>query len=137
LVGTVNQLIWAEQIRARVSAEFDRVAKALESRKPSQTEQHQSETCALIAILEDKRTEVMAHDQAGYFIHDWQELQDQVRRAIIEDPRYLAIKSNGAAATDSTRHFASTEESNSVLPLREAGDRGSKASEAPPRKDVP
>lgn len=103
LVGTVNQVAWAEQIRANVSAEFDRVAKALESREPSQTEQHQSETRALIAILEDKRAEVMAEDQAGYFIHDWQELRDQVRRMIIQDPRYLAIKANGVVPTDSTR----------------------------------
>jgi hypothetical protein len=99
----VNQVAWAAQIRANVSAEFDRVAKALESREPSQTEQHQSETRALIAILEDKRAEVMAEDQAGYFIHDWQELRDQVRRMIIQDPRYLAIKANGVAGTDSTR----------------------------------
>lgn len=100
LVGTVNQVAWAEQIRANASAEFDRVAKALESREPSQTERrHPSETRALIAILEDKRAEVMAEDQAGYFIHNWQELRDQVRRMIIQDPRYLAIKANGVAAT--------------------------------------
>lgn len=103
LAGTVNQVAWAEQIRANVRAEFDRVVKALESREPGQTEQHQSETRALIAILEDKRAEVMARDQAGYFIHDWQELRDQVRRMIIQDPRYQAIKANRVAATDSTR----------------------------------
>jgi hypothetical protein len=105
LVGTVNQVAWAEQIRAKVNAEFDRVVKALESREPSQTEQHQSETRAVIAILEDKRANVMAEDQAGYFIHNWQELRDQVRRMIIQDPRYLAIKANGVAATDSMRQF--------------------------------
>ena len=55
LVGTVNQVPWAEQIRAKVSAEFDRVVKALESRECSQTEQHQSETRAVIAILEGQR----------------------------------------------------------------------------------
>jgi hypothetical protein len=101
LVGTVNQVAWAEQIRASVSAEFDRVVKALESRETSQTEQHQAETRALIAIVEEKRAKVMAEDQAGYFIHDWQELRDQVRRMIIQDPRYLAIKAN--RMTDSTR----------------------------------
>jgi len=52
----------------------------------------------VIAILEDKRAKVMAEDQAGYFIHNWQELRDQVRRTIIRDPRYLAIKANGVAA---------------------------------------
>ena len=94
LVGTVNQVAWAELIRASVNAEFDRVSKALESRIHTQTQQRRSETRALIAILEDKRAEVMAKDQAGYFIHDWQELRDQVRRMIMEDPRYPAIKAN-------------------------------------------
>ena len=95
-----------KQIRANVSAEFDRVVKALGvRRKPKQTEQHQSETRALIAILEEKRAEVMAKDQAGYFIHDWQELRDQVRRMIIQDPRYLAIKAHGVPATDSIGEF--------------------------------
>ena len=105
LVGTVNQIAWGKQIRANVSAEFDRVVKALESRKPKQTEQHQSETRALIAILEEKRAEVMAKDQAGYFIHDWQELRDQVRRMITQDPRYLAIKAHGVPATHSIGEF--------------------------------
>lgn len=105
LVGTVNQVAWAAKIKAKVSGEFDRVVKALESREPSQTEQHQSETCAVIAIVEDKRAEVMAEDNAGYFIDNWQELQDQVRRMVIQDPRYLAIKPNEVAATDSMRQF--------------------------------
>ena len=105
LVGTVNQVAWAEPIRASVNAEFNRVSKALESRIPGQTEQGRLETRAMIAILEDKRAEVMAKEQAGYFIHDWQELRDQVRRMIIEDPRYLAIKANGVAATESTSQF--------------------------------
>src|SRR5258707_745881 len=37
MTGTVNQIEWAEQIRARMGAEFDRVAKALESAAGSQT----------------------------------------------------------------------------------------------------
>jgi hypothetical protein len=45
-----------------------------------------------IAILEEKRAEVMANDRAGYFIRDWQELGDQVRRMIGQDARYQAIK---------------------------------------------
>jgi hypothetical protein len=77
LIGTVNQVAWAEQIKANVSAEFDRVARALESRTRGQSEQHRSDTRAAIAILEEKRAEVMAKDQAGYFIHEWQELRDQ------------------------------------------------------------
>jgi hypothetical protein len=77
LIGTVNQVAWAEQIKANVSAEFDRIAKALESRAGGQSEQHRSGTRAVIAILEEKRAEVMAKNQAGYFIHEWQELRDQ------------------------------------------------------------
>jgi hypothetical protein len=34
----------------------------------------------------------MAHQEAGYFIHDWQELRDQVRQLIMNDERYKAIK---------------------------------------------
>jgi len=36
----------------------------------------------------------MANESAGYFIHDWQELRDQVRRLILADDRYKAIKKN-------------------------------------------
>ena len=35
----------------------------------------------------------MEHQEAGYFIHDWQELRDQVRQMIKKDDRYKAIKS--------------------------------------------
>lgn len=94
MTGTVNQIEWAVQIKERVRAEFDRVAKALQSVAGEQAEQDRVDTRAIIAILEEKRAEVMARTQAGYFIHDWQELSDQVRRMIVRDPRYLAIKSS-------------------------------------------
>ena len=94
MTGTVNQIEWAVQIKERVGAEFDRVAKALQSVAGQQAEQDRADTRAIIAILEEKRAEVMARTQAGYFIHDWQELSDQVRRMIVRDPRYLAIKSS-------------------------------------------
>jgi hypothetical protein len=55
-------------------------------------------TLAVIAILEEKRAEVMAKDQAGYFIHEWQELRDQVRTMIAHDSRYKAIQARRAAA---------------------------------------
>jgi hypothetical protein len=48
-------------------------------------------TQAILAILEEKRAEVMAREQAGYFIHDWQELTDQVRKMIAQDSRYPAF----------------------------------------------
>jgi hypothetical protein len=39
----------------------------------------------------------MARDEAGYFIRDWQELSDQVRRLIGCDPAYRAIRARREA----------------------------------------
>jgi chaperonin GroES len=36
----------------------------------------------------------MRTGEAGYFIHDWQEISDQVRQMIFHDVRYQRIKSN-------------------------------------------
>src|SRR5204863_569724 len=92
MTGTANQIEWAEQIKFRVAMEFDRVAKALEAAGGNRVS-----TRAVIQILEDKRAEVMAKDQAGYFIVEWQELRDQVRQLIAQDSRYKAIKARSAA----------------------------------------
>jgi hypothetical protein len=92
MTGTANQIEWAEQIKARVSTEFDRVSKALQAAASNEVERDRMRTRALIEILEDKRAEVMAKDQAGYFIVEWQELRDQVRRLIAQDSRYQAIR---------------------------------------------
>jgi hypothetical protein len=92
LTGTVNQIEWAKQIRTQVNAEFDRVITALEAAATKQSGQDRMDTQAIIAIAEEKRTEVMEHQDAGYFIHDWQELRDQVRQMIMKDDRYKAIK---------------------------------------------
>jgi hypothetical protein len=92
LTGTVNQIAWAEQIKTQVNAEFDRVANALKSAATKQSSRDRVATQAIIDILEEKRAEVLANEQAGYFIHDWQELRNQVRRMILEDCRYKAIK---------------------------------------------
>ena len=92
LTGTVNQIEWAKQIRAQVNAEFDRVVTALEAAATKQSAQDRMDTQAIIAIVEEKRTEVMEHQEAGYFIHDWQGLRDQVRQMIMKDDRYKAIK---------------------------------------------
>jgi hypothetical protein len=97
MTGTPSQIEWAELIKPRVSAEFDRVAKALTAAASKQAEQNRLDTMAVIAILEEKRLEVMANDQAGYFIRDWQELKDQVRQMIAQDSRYQAIKARKAA----------------------------------------
>lgn len=93
LTGTVNQIEWAKQIRTQVNAEFDRVITALEAAAAKQAGQDRIDTQAIITIVEEKRTEVMEHQEAGYFIHDWQELRDQVRQMIMTDDRYKAIKS--------------------------------------------
>jgi hypothetical protein len=92
LRGNPFQVEWAGRIRPQVKAEFDRVAKAFQDVASQQAEPKRSRTEAIIAILEAKRDEVMSHDDAGYFIHDWQEIYDQVRRMIRKDPRYDALK---------------------------------------------
>jgi hypothetical protein len=97
LTGTDNQVAWAEQIRSTVHVEFDRVASALEARGGSQSQNRRSDTVAMIGILEEKRAEVMAKEDAGYFIREWQELRDQVRLMVIQDPRFKALAVNTAA----------------------------------------
>ena len=97
MIGTAPQVDWAERIKRQVSAEFDRVAKALELAMSRQAEPKRGETLTTIAILEDKRAEVMAQDRAGYFIREWQELRDQVRQLITQDSRYQAIRAKRAA----------------------------------------
>lgn len=92
MTGTASQLEWARRIRRQVNAEFDRVAALLRSVARKQSESKRAEIESVIAILEDKRTEVMSRQQAGYFIHDWQEIGDQVRQMIFGDARYQAIK---------------------------------------------
>jgi cell division FtsZ-interacting protein ZapD len=96
MFGTVNQIAWAEQIKTKVNAEFDRVRKVLESVADKHSPEDGSNLPAIIQILEDKRRMVMGNEQAGYFIHDWQELGAQVRQLIVADPRYKAIKADHA-----------------------------------------
>ena len=36
----------------------------------------------------------MRNETAGYFIHDWQDINDQVRQMIFSDLRYQAIRNN-------------------------------------------
>lgn len=102
LTGTPAQVEWAERIRLTVAQEFDRVAKVFQAQVSIQTGQKQAETRTIIAILEQKRAETMANQQAGYFIRDWQELSDQVRRMIAKDPRYQAVKGQREARRRAT-----------------------------------
>jgi hypothetical protein len=64
MTGTASRIEWAKQIKPRVNAEFDRVAKALMAAASNRGEQVRMDTQAVMAILEEKRAEVMARDQA-------------------------------------------------------------------------
>ena len=90
--GAAHEIEWALRIRAQVNAEFDRVARVLERTATQRSGQKRLDTYGMIAILEEKRAEVMSKQDAGYFIHDWQELHDQVRKMMIKDARYQAFK---------------------------------------------
>lgn len=94
LTGTSSQIEWAEGIRIRIDEEFDRVANAFRGVAGKQTEQDRQDTLTIIEILEEKRAEVLAIEQAGYFIRVWQDLKDQVRQLIHEDARYRAIRAS-------------------------------------------
>ena len=94
--GSTAQVEWAERIKCQVDAEFDRVAASFRSIAGKQDDDKRADTEAVIAILEDKRAQVMSREQAGYFIHDWQEISDQVRQLIFHDAGYQAIKSKRA-----------------------------------------
>ena len=95
LTGTASQIEWADEIRPRVRAEFDRVAAAFGRVAERQGAAARAETMAVLEILAEKRAEVMAQRSAGYFIRDWQELAGQVRTMIAADPRYQAMKGRG------------------------------------------
>lgn len=93
LTGSEAQVEWAERIRNRVGAEFDRVSAAFREVAAKQSGARRAGTEAILAIVEEKRAEALGRHEAGYFIHDWQEIGDQVRQMIFRDPRYQAIKS--------------------------------------------
>jgi hypothetical protein len=97
MTGTPSQMEWAEQIKRRVNAEFDRVVNAFEEAAAKQSEQDRTDIEAIIAIVQRKRVEVMARNEAGYFIRDWQELEAQVRQMIGRDPAYAAIQAKREA----------------------------------------
>jgi hypothetical protein len=73
------------------------MANAIGSTASNQVKQRQRETCSLVAILEEKWAEVMSKDQAGHFIHECQELRDQVQQMITQDSRYQVLKAIRAA----------------------------------------
>ena len=91
LTGTAMQIEWAETIRTRVTTEFERVRQAFSQVAASQAQPELGDTVTILAILEEKRVEVLGQERAGYFIHDWAEAGDQVRRMIGQDSRFLTI----------------------------------------------
>jgi hypothetical protein len=92
LTGTPSQIEWAELIRPRVEADFQRVAAAFAAVAARQSDPERATTLALIAIVEEKRVEVMANAAAGYFIRDWQELGGQVRTLLAADSRFQSLQ---------------------------------------------
>ena len=94
LTGTENQVEWGLRIKRQVNEEFDRVAAAFTVVAHRQNGRRRTETETIIAILEEKRLEVLRNEEAGYFIHGWQVIGDQVRQLIFEDSRYQAIKTS-------------------------------------------
>jgi hypothetical protein len=104
LIGTLNQIAWAVQIKSQVEAEFERLRKVLEYAATRQSRKDVTDIEAIIRILDDKRREVMENEQAGYFIHQWQELGSQVSRMIVEDPGYQAIKARQTARLELRDH---------------------------------
>ena len=96
MIGKRDQVKRAEQIKIRINTEFDRIARALASAAARQTGLERMDTEAVIVILEDKRTEIMAKSQASYFINNWRELSHDVRELIAQDPAYRAIHTQRA-----------------------------------------
>ena len=97
--GTPSQIQWAEIIRPRVAAEFDRVADAFRAIGQMQKQEDRAYTDSILSLLEEMKETVLANTSAGYYIQAWQELNDQVRMMIFRDPRYQLIKAAKAART--------------------------------------
>lgn len=98
MTGTASQVEWATRIKSQVGAEFDRVAASFQLIAGKQQDGKRSDIEEIIAILEEKRAAVMSREKAGYFIHDWQEITDQVRQMIGHDPRFKKIQSRRKAS---------------------------------------
>lgn len=122
LSGTEAQVEWALRIRTLVEADFNRVASAFRCAAERQSLIRRAETHAILAILEDKRAEVMRTERAGYFIKEWQEIGDQVRKLIFADPRYEAIQLQRAARLSAALKTASGRTKN-IMNIRPLYDR--------------
>ncbi len=92
MTGSESQIEWAEPIKTSVRAEVDRVAQAFRIAADRQQGQDHLATLAFIAILEDKRVEVLAKEQAGYFVRVWQGLSDQLQQIVARGSRCQTIQ---------------------------------------------
>ncbi len=81
----------------QLDGEFDRLAASLRSIAARQQAKRRAETKAILAILEEKRAEVMREQQLRWDIHDGQSFGDQIRELILADARYQAIRANKPA----------------------------------------
>ncbi|MEP6537278.1 MAG: hypothetical protein ABJF23_18230, partial [Bryobacteraceae bacterium] len=88
MTGTPNQIDLGQRIKASVALEFNRVANALQNVALRQSGQKLLDNVTAIQILEELRTTVMARQEAGYFIREWQDLSGQIREMIARDPRH-------------------------------------------------
>jgi hypothetical protein len=110
-VGNPSEIEQAKQIKRRVHAEFDRVAGVIRSRTQDRSEHSKVVTEVLIAILESKRWEITRREDASYFIHNWQEIGDQVWCMILSDERYRIVElwsrrlSNGRQGAEPRRRI--------------------------------
>ena len=65
MTGSVDQIEWAERIRAQVNGEFDRVSKALQAAALKQSVQDRLNTYAMMLILEEKRSRDAVEREGG------------------------------------------------------------------------
>lgn len=98
MIGTENQIEWANQIKPAVEAEFERVIRAFQTLAPNQSAASLADTQTILTILQEQRSAVLANPSAGYFIAEWRELSDQVRKGIAKDPRHQAIQARRISA---------------------------------------
>ena len=96
MTGGGLQVEVAERIKVRAGADFDRFTAAFEVLSNTQNEPERGETLAIVAIVKELRAQVMANDDAGFFIRGWQDLGDQVRTMVLKDPRVKAIQAQRA-----------------------------------------
>lgn len=116
--GTESQIEWAERIRASVQADFERVANTFRQVAEGQQGQDRLDTLAILVILEEKRVEVLAHEEAGYFVKAWQEINGQVRQLLGSDPRFQTIQAQRVA-----RRVRDTSQADAPVPHPQAPRR--------------